>query len=145
MPYRANLDPINRRLHAVLHQKAIAAVDREESAADACDRIAVSYARKVNAVLIEGHPYHSVLHRVRALANEFWQAIGVEIRERLKRMAVWSHQTSVAAYLDVLPPRWFRKIVPQLPLTEAYDPDEERDASGKWTNGGERTSQSKRR
>jgi SPP1 gp7 family putative phage head morphogenesis protein len=119
MPHKpAKLDPVSDRLRARLHQKAIDAVAREQAAADACDRIAASYARKVMAALPtdEGHTLN--WHRIREICKPFWHEMALEIDRQLRVMLDWSHKYTTGILLDTVPQRWFRGIVPWLPVSE---------------------------
>jgi SPP1 gp7 family putative phage head morphogenesis protein len=109
------LDPVSNRLRARLHQKSIDAIDYQEAAAEACKRVAARYARRViNALPFDDIGHTLTLHRIQAIAKGFWPDVARMIYDRLLAMHKWSAAETKDILLDVVPPHWWRKVVPQL-------------------------------
>lgn len=117
MPHKPrHVNAVTRRLQSRLHQKAIAAVAREEAAGEACDRLAKDFGTRLIALLPVEEGRHFAYHRFIELARQFWPAVSHEIHDRLRSMQAWSHDTTVRLILECVPPHWFRHLVPRLPL-----------------------------
>jgi SPP1 gp7 family putative phage head morphogenesis protein len=122
------LDPVSNRLRAKLHQKSIDAIDYQEAAAEACKRVAARYAKRViNALPFDDIGHTLTLHRIKAIAKGFWPEVARTIYNRLLAMHKWSAAETKDILLDVVPPHWWRKVVPQLPRLKEATPDEEPD------------------
>jgi len=113
------LDPVSARLHAKQHQHSLEEIDKQDAAARACQRIVSKYASRIIAALPEQDSYTLVHFRVKKLAEPFWQEMARTIYDELLKVHKWSHRETAEMLIDVVPPLWWRKIEPRLPLREA--------------------------
>lgn len=117
-------NPVSRRLASRLHIAQIETLRRAEGITRAIDRTANEAAKKIMAAVGEASQTFDI-YRVRTIERAIeplWREIAETMLKQFRAIAGYANNQAVNTLIDTVPRKWWRVVVPTLPVKEAVVP-----------------------
>src|SRR5687768_8043450 len=114
----ANL--VSRRLASQLHIAQLEAMRRANGVERAVQRKADEAARMIMSAVTESATQFDFqrIRTIRRAVEPLWRMIAETIFEQLKAMGRYASEQSVKTLLQTVPRKWWKSLIPTLPLKE---------------------------